>query len=88
MISQTSTCDVLGNDLENIQGLSIDLSKSGKRKKRSFVEMFKKPKFLNVVYFNCKSFKRCKWSKNSFVRATCSIKPHNTQFIKKKESNC
>ena len=60
MISQTSTCDVLGNDLENIQGLSIDLSKSGKRKKRSFVEMFKKPKFLNVVYFNCKSFKRCK----------------------------
>jgi hypothetical protein len=29
-----STSDVLGNDLENIQGLSIDLSKSGKRKKK------------------------------------------------------
>jgi hypothetical protein len=34
MISQTPTCDVLGNDLENIQGVSIDLSKSGKRKKK------------------------------------------------------
>jgi len=34
MISQTPTCDVLGNDLENIQGVSIDLSKSGKRNKK------------------------------------------------------
>jgi hypothetical protein len=30
----SSTCDVLRNDLENIQGLSIDLSKSGKRNKK------------------------------------------------------
>ena len=45
---------------------------------------YSKPKFLRVVHFNCKSFKRCKWSKKSFVKATCSITPHNTHNLSRK----
>lgn len=48
--------------------------------------MFEKLKFLKVVYSNCKSFKRCKRSKKSFVRATCSIKPHNTHNLSRKKN--
>jgi len=44
------TCDVLRNDLENIQGLSIDLSKSGKRNKKLCWDVWKTKIFKSCLF--------------------------------------